>query len=161
MNGSRRHLVRAVLFAVLASVTLGTATVGAPASAAVGKAGVVVVHGDGKVKVDCVRLTKAEISGFRLLQKSRFDFLAAEFSFGHAVCWLDGEGVETTNTSDCLPASGPTWGYFTQNKGDTGPVSSEVGPDDRTVTRGSVDYWVFGEFPQATPAPRTVRNICS
>ena len=160
MNGSRSRLLRAVLFAVLASVVLGTATIGAPASAASGKAGVVVVHGDGTVKVDCVRLTKAEITGFRLLQKSRFAFLAASFSFGHALCWLDGEGVQTTSTDDCLPASGPTWGYFTQDKGDAGPASSEVGSDDRTVTRGAVDYWVFDEFPQQTPKALKIRDIC-
>jgi hypothetical protein len=149
-----------VAFVVVASVVLGGGLFAGPAKAAFGRAGVVVVHSDGTVRTDCVALTKAQISGFKLLKKSSFEFQAAQFPFGRAVCWLDGEGIPTTDPDECFPDDGPNWAYFTQEKG-AESVASEVGPDDRTVTRGDVDYWVFGEFPQQTPAKLTVREICS
>ena len=157
MTRSRRTLV----VVAVASMLLGTGVIAQPAQAGFGKAGVVVVHGDGSVKTECVRLTKAQISGFKLLKTSSFEFTAARFEFGRAVCWLDGEGVNTTDPEQCFPAPGPNWAYFTQDKGDDGLVSSEVGPDDRTVRRGAVDYWVYGTFPQATPSAQTVREICN
>lgn len=156
MTGSRR----AVVFVVLASVLLGTGLIASPADAGNGKAGVVVVHGDGTVRTDCVALPKAEVSGFRLLKASDFEFRAARFSFGRAVCWLDGEGVDTRDPSSCLPDDAPFWGYWTEDKGGT-PVSSEVGAGDRRVRRGAIDYWVFDTFPQDAPADVTLRDICS
>ena len=155
MTRSRRSL----LFVAVASLVLGTGIIAKPADAGFGKAGVVVVHGNGSVETECVKLTKAQISGFKLLKLSSFDFTAARFDFGRAVCWLDGEGVNTSDPASCFPSSGPNWSYFTQEKGGT-PVSSEIGPDDRVVTRGDVDYWVFDEFPQPTPSTLTVREIC-
>lgn len=151
---------RTLVFVAVASVLLGTGLIAQPAEAGFGKAGVVVVHGDGSVETECVKLTKAKINGFKLLKNSSFEFQAARFDFGRAVCWLDGEGVNTSDPGSCLPASGPTWSYFTQDKGGS-PVSSEVGPDDRTVTRGAVDYWVFDTFPADTPSKLTLREICS
>jgi hypothetical protein len=156
MTRSRRTLV----FVAAASVLLGTGVIAKPAEAGFGKAGVVVVHGDGSVKTECVRLTKAQISGFKLLKLSSFEFRAARFGFGRSICWIDGEGVDTTDPGSCFPTDGPTWAYFTQNRGDAGPVTSEVGPDDRTVRRGAVDYWKFGDFPQPTPSKLTLRDIC-
>ena len=150
---------RSLVFVAVVSVLLGTGIVAKPAEAGFGKAGVVVVHGDGSVKTECVKLTKAQISGFRLLKLSSFEFTAARFGFGRAICWLDGEGVNTTDPSQCLPPSGATWNYFTQERGGS-PVASEVGPDDRTVTRGDVDYWTFDEYPAATPSKLTLREIC-
>lgn len=156
MTGSRR----AVLFVVLCSVLLGTGLIAPPAQAGNGKAGVVVVHGDGRVVTDCVALTKPEISGFRLLKESDFEFRAARFDFGRAVCWLDGEGVDTRDPDSCLPANQPFWGYWTEDKGGT-PVESQVGAGERRVRRGSIDYWVFDTFPQDAPADLTLREICT
>ncbi len=158
---TRTRSSRTVLFVAIASVLVGTGVIAQPAEAGFGKAGVVVVHGDGSVKTECVRLTKAEISGFKLLKLSSFDFRSARFSLGRAICWIDGEGVDTTDPARCFPSSGPTWAYFTQNARDAGPVSSEVGSDDRTLTRGAVDYWTFDEFPQQVPSKLTLRDICS
>lgn len=156
MTRSRRTL----LFVAVASLLLGTGVIAKPAEAGFGKAGVVIVHGDGSVKTECVRLTKAQISGFKLLKLSSYDFTAARFDFGRGVCWIDGEGVNTTDTGQCFPPDGPNWSYFTQDKGSAGPVSSEIGPDDRRVARGAVDYWAFGTYPQETPAKLTLREIC-
>ena len=151
---------RALLFVVVASMLLGTGVIAKPAEAGFGKAGVVVVHGDGSVKTECVRLTKAQINGFKLLKLSSFDFTAARFDFGRGICWIDGEGVNTTDPGTCFPSEGATWNYFTQDKGASGPVASEVGPDDRKVTRGAVDYWAFDTFPADTPSTLTLRDIC-
>ena len=152
--------MRALVFVAVSAMLLGTGVIAKPAQAGFGKAGVVVVHGDGTVKTECVKLTKAQISGFKLLKLSSFEFTAATFDFGRAVCWIDGEGINTSDPGQCFPASGPNWSYFTQEKGGT-PAASEVGPDDRAVTRGDVDYWVFDEFPQPTPSTLTLRDICT
>ena len=128
---------------------LGTGVIAKPAEAGFGKAGVVVVHGDGSVKTECVRLTKAQISGFKLLKLELVRVHARPASTSDAaICWIDGEGVEHDRSRRrASRPNGPTWDYFTQDKGASGPVASEVGPDDRTVTRGAVDYWAFGTFP--------------
>jgi hypothetical protein len=147
----------------LSLAVLGTIFVAPPASArGFGKAGVVVVHGDGTVKTECVRLNRQAISGFKLLSRSGLEYRTAPFDFGEAVCWLDGEGVDTTNSSDCF--SDPQmrfWGYWTQDKGEQAPAESEVGASERVVTRGAVDYWVWDSFPQDPPAPLTLKQICS
>ena len=152
--------MRVSVFVAVSAMLLGTGLIAKPAQAGFGKAGVVVVHGDGTVETECVRLTKAQISGFKLLKLSSFEFTAARFDFGRAVCWLDGEGVNTSDPGQCFPSSGPNWAYFTQEKGGA-PASSDIGPDERRVTRGDVDYWVFGQFPQPTPATLTQREICT
>lgn len=156
---------RSILFVVLAAVVLGTSLVQPQASAGRSRAGVVVQHMDGTVLTDCVPLPKPTISGFQLLKRSRFAYLAASFSFGKQVCWLDGEGCETTDPARCSDCDGTPgfdgnfWAYYIQNRGDTGPRFSNVGATDRLVRRGSLDYWMFGDG-SALPEARRFREVC-
>jgi hypothetical protein len=153
----------AACLAVVFSVLFGTTVLAPPASAGFGKAGVVVVHGNGDVVTDCVKLDKAEITGFGLLKRSRFEFKAASFdSLGKAICWLDGEGVNTTDPNQCFSdPDGAFWGYWKQNKDDPAPKASNSGPELRRVRRGSVDYWVWDTYPQPAPAPVSLSTICA
>lgn len=152
---------RAVL-SVLTMLIIGTALFTSPARAAgFGRAGVVVVHGNGQVETRCVALTSAEINGLRLLKQSGLQFTTARFDFGRAVCWLDGEGVQTTDPQSCFSDPDENfWGYWTRDKGQSSPTESEVGAGDRTVTRGSIDYWKWDTFPQDAPPTFKLRDIC-
>ena len=157
MNGLRKS----VLF-VLVTVIAATTLLPVPANAAgYGRAGVVVVHSNGKVVTDCVRLDRLEMSGFKLLKQSSFDYRKAQFQEGQGICWIDGEGNKTTDPDDCFGGnSDPFWGYWTQDKGETDPTESPVGARDRVVRRGAIDYWVFDTYPQDAPAALTVSEIC-
>ncbi len=151
-----------VLVVAMSMALLGTTLVAPQADArGRGKAGVVVVHGDGRVVTECVRLDRATISGLQLLERTGIPFSAARFGFGTAICRLDGEGPDTTDSSDCF--SDPQdrfWGYWTQDKGDAGPVSSEFGAGDRRVRRRSIDYWVWDALPSEAPATLTFAQVC-
>lgn len=157
MNGLRKP----VLF-VLVTVIAATTLLPVPASAAgYGRAGVVVVHGNGTVSTDCVRMDRPEMSGFKLLKQSSFEYRKAHFGFGPAICWIDGEGQKTTDPDDCFgDPDGESWNYWTQDKGETAPTESGVGAGDRRVRRGVVDYWIWSTYPADTPEGLSVSDIC-
>ena len=154
-----RALIAALCVFVVVSVPRAEAS-------SFGWAGVVIVHGDGSVKVDCVALDRREMTGFRLLRISRFPVRYANFSgFGPGICWIDGEGVKTTDPSDCYSdPSGKFWDYFTQDRGETSPTESATGSIQRKVHRGDIDYWKWNAstFPNPEPPPDalTMKQIC-
>lgn len=156
--------MRAAVWFVVAVLALLVVAPRADASG-FGRAGVVIVHEDGTVKVDCVPLDRPQMSGFRLLKLSRFHFRAATYSFGHGVCWINGEGVKTTDPNNCYSDPGGNfWDYFNEDKGETSPTESSTGPDARIVKKGSIDYWKWNPstYPDPEPAPDalTMRQIC-
>jgi hypothetical protein len=160
MSGTRR----AAAWFVVAVLAVLFVTPRADASG-FGRAGVVIVHGDGTVKVDCVALDRPSMTGFRLLRMSRFKFRSDDTSFGHGVCWIDHEGVKTTDPSQCYTdPNGNFWDYWNQDRGETSPTESSTGPDGRTVTKGSIDYWKWNPntYPDPEPAPDalTFKQIC-
>jgi hypothetical protein len=156
MSGSRRAVL-----VVLCAVLVGTSFVPPAEGRSFGRAGVAVVHGDGSVRTDCVKLERRTISGFQLLRQSKFHYKVAQFSFGKALCYLDGEGVKTTDPDECFSdPDGEFWGYWVQDKDNTAPAESGVGASDRNVRRGSIDYWVWDTFPQTPPAALTLADIC-
>lgn len=158
MNGLRK----AVLLFVMAAVLIGTTIAPTPAVAdGFGRAGVVVVHGDGSVQTRCVALDQAEINGYKLLKRSTFAYRIAQFGFGRAVCWLDGQGVKTTKPDHCFDnPKGKSWSYWISDKGDTATAESGVGFEERAVAKGSVDYWIWHTYPAPAPKLRTVSDIC-
>ena len=154
----RRSVVLVALFLALFPGIFVTRTAEA---AGFGRAGIVVVHGDGSVDTWCVPLFRARETGLQLLRHSPVRSKIAHFNFGHALCWLDGEGVKTRSTSRCFSdPGGNDWGYFTQNRGETAPTFSMIGFDQRVLRRGAIDYWVWGTFPQATPVAQQLSRIC-
>jgi hypothetical protein len=128
-------------------------------------AGVVVQHGDLGTLTDCVAFTGHQIDGIELLKLSRFDFRSARFPEGTGVCWLDGEGCRTSNSSECFctPAFGTTasWSYWVQERHDEPMIHhGETYPSERVIKDGSVDYWTFG--PHGTPpgSIHSINDIC-
>jgi hypothetical protein len=160
MNGF--VLRKAVLVVLATAITVATLFPVPATAASYGRAGVVVVHGDGTVVTDCVRLDRPEMSGFKLLKQSSFEYRKAHHPlYGPAICWIDGEGVDTTDPDDCFSDPDANfWGYWTQNKGEAGPAESPVGAGERVVRRGAVDYWVWDTYPQDAPDALTVSEIC-
>ena len=81
----------------LAAAWLGLALVvlllPAGASAQEGnRAGLIVVHGDGRVVRQCVTFAEERISGYELLQRGNLPFSVEAGGFGATVCSIDGEG---------------------------------------------------------------------
>src|SRR5438105_4111799 len=73
LRGTRRWSFMKGLRALIAALcVLVVVSVPRAEASSFGWAGVVIVHGDGSVKVDCVALDRREMTGFRLLRISRF-----------------------------------------------------------------------------------------
>jgi hypothetical protein len=139
----------------------GTANAGPPAH----HAGVVVQHGDLGTLTACVAFKGHEIDGIKLLKLSRFDFRSAPFPEGVGVCWLDGEGCKTTNSSECFctPAFGVTasWSYWVQERADEPMIHhGETYPSERVIEDGSVDYWTFGPHGMPPTSLHSISDIC-
>ncbi len=129
-----------------------------------GKAGVVVIHGDNTVKVDCVRLDRPHMTAYRLLKLSKFRFLAyKDPAYGHGICRIDGEGsTDATNGSTCFnDPTGHYWAFLFQNRGEAAPSDPGLGVDSVKIGRGDVEYFEWtNQFPVPVPAPQSLRDIC-
>lgn len=122
------------------------------------RAAVVVQHGDLETSSACVTFPTDTISGFELLERSGFEYIAQQFDFGRSICWLDGEGCNYPE-EDCFCDPVNFWGYWTQDEGEPIPTQSDVGPDDRTVEDGDLDHWVWGPSGSA-PVPEDFSEVC-
>lgn len=158
VNASRRGLVLWMVGLVLAAPVLFSA-------GAVGQSGnqaaVVVQHGnplDGGA--ECVAFDEPEIRGFDLVDRSGFEYLSAEFSFGRAMCWLDGEGCETTDPGECFCDPARSWSLWVQ-EGDEPPAPAETGAEDAIVTDGTVHYWVWGPFGEPPLQLTSASDVCA
>ena len=150
---------RGILLVLLGSILLGQTVIVPPASSAQNRAGIVVQHPDGTISKDCVRFSERWISGYELLDRSDLRYRAAEYSFGHAICWLDGRGCFTTSTKNCF-CKPWFWGYWNQGPNQTKPSPAEAGPDDRRVRDEAVDYWVWGDGTVKPKRSFTAGQIC-
>jgi hypothetical protein len=152
---------KVVLFLIAAFVPV--VRDGAPARAATSRAVIVVQHGDAIAQAKCVKFNERSISALTLVKRSRFEFVAAKYSTGHAMCWLDGEGCKSsrqgTGPGRCFCDPVRFWGYWTQERGEPLPSLSGAGLDQRVVRDGSVDYWVWG-IGQPPIQPTTVDAVC-
>ena len=80
------------------------------------QAGLVVVHGDGRVVTRCVRFDEPQISGLTLLQRSGLTFAAEAGPMGATVCSLNGEGCPTSDCwCECHGTPCAYWIYFQGN----------------------------------------------
>src|SRR5438132_6925166 len=146
-------LRRRLLWVAVIGVTTPLLLAGGASGLPPGHAAIVVQHGNLGTLTECVPLTTRRMNGVNLLAKSHFDFRAAKYNDGTAICWLDGEGCKTTSTRDCfctpLKGASAAWGYWVQDNGDQVFRFSSTYPSGRTVHSGSIDYWAFG--PYGTP----------
>jgi hypothetical protein len=158
----RRSLSSGVAAFVVAAATL--AAPGARAEAPVHRAGLVVQHGNLGTLTECVPFTGREIDGVELIERSTFDYRAARFSSGTAICWLDGEGCRTTDPDDCFctPGEGTaaSWSYWTQEHDDDLFHHAETYPSGRTIRHGSVDYWTFGPHGMPPLSLHSFEEVC-
>ena len=109
------------------------------------RAGLVVVHGDGRVTTRCVPFAEDSISGLTLLQRSGLSLEVSGGAGGATVCSIEGEGCPA---ADCFCQCKGTpciyWNYFYRAQG--GPWTyAALGAMGRTVQPGDVDGWVWGE----------------
>ncbi|MEJ5309451.1 MAG: hypothetical protein WHX52_06740 [Anaerolineae bacterium] len=116
------------------------------------RAGLIIVHGDGRVLTRCVTFTEERISGVALLQRSGLTVDANTGPMGSAVCTINREGCPA-NDCFCQCKSSPCtyWNYFHRNPDGTWAYSG-MGAAAWTVGNGDVDGWVWGDGSAPPPA---------
>ncbi|HQE93728.1 MAG TPA: hypothetical protein PLH19_02480 [Anaerolineae bacterium] len=123
------------------------------------RAGLIVVHGDGRVLTRCVTFTEERISGVTLLQRSGLPLDANHGPLGSAVCTLNGEGCPA---ADCFCACQSTpciyWNYFHRHA-DGSWAYSGMGAVAWMLGDGDVDAWVWGDG-TTLPPDLTLDAIC-
>ncbi len=135
-----------------------------------GRAGLVIVHGDGSVQTACVELSGTEARGYEVLQASEFEEIVDPAnSMGVLVCSVDGEGCAFP-VQDCLcecrgPGSCTYWSYFTRAPGQDW-VYSPLGASAQPVHDGDLEGWAWLSgtsrvAPEVPPLPDlTFEEIC-
>ena len=115
------------------------------------RAGLIVVHGDGRVLTRCVTFTEDRISGVALLQSSGLTVDANSGPMGSAVCTINSEGCPANDCfCQCKSAPCAYWNYFHRNA-DGSWAYSGMGAATWTVGNGDIDGWVWGDG--STPPP--------
>lgn len=122
------------------------------------RAGLVVVHGDGRSVIRCVTFDEERITGVALLQQSGLALIANAGPTGSTICKLDGEGCSET---DCFCKCKGTpcfyWNYYHMSDGAW--TYSGMGAAARTLGDGDVDAWVWSDGNTPPPA-LTFADIC-
>jgi len=117
------------------------------------RAGLVIVHGDGRVLTRCVAFTEEAISGTDLLRRSGLGVVVTTYGgLGQAVCAIDGEGCPA---DDCFcRCRGGACAYWTYShlQPDGSWLLSPVGAGSWLLHDGDVDGWVWGDGSVAPPA---------
>ncbi len=121
------------------------------------QAGLVINHFDGSRVVRVVDFYGETLTGFQLVEKSGFDLVSVQFSFGPAVCAIDGEGHPSDNCFGDFSVGDPSWLLYDLNANDEWQ-SSQVGVGDSIVYGGEVQGWLFGQFGE-TPPPITSQEV--
>lgn len=151
-----------VLLALL--LMLGVATVGVNANG-VNRAGLVVVHGDGRIVTRCIDFAEPQITGIELLQRSGLDLNVEASGMGATVCALDGAGCSFPQQScfcQCEGAGCVYWSYWRWEN--DGWRYAQTGAANSTVLPGSLEGWVWGagSVDSAQPPPGiTFAAVCA
>ncbi len=139
-------LLVVVLLAASSLFPLGN---GVPAAAAQDEphyVDLVVDLGNGQVITRRVTFTTPTISGLEALQRSGLDLEIATYSFGSAICAIEGVGCPATN---CFCNPNQYWSY---HYWDGGWQSYMVGASSSVLASGAVDGWAWGSFGSQPPA---------
>ncbi len=136
------------------------------AAQAPNRAGLVVQHGDGTVRVACVTFEEPEISGAELLRRSGLDVVVAVES-GLMVCAIEGEGCQYP-AEPCFcqcQGQGPCtyWSYWHLDSQRGEWAYSSLGAGAYKVRNGDVDGWRWGSgTPGRASAPpvMTFEEVC-
>jgi hypothetical protein len=112
-------------------------------------ADVVVDLGDGRTLIRRVTFDEPNISGLQALQRSGLALTTVDFSFGTAVCAIEGVGCPASN---CFCNPDQFWGYqFWDGAAWQGYMT---GPGGSSIGDGAVEGWAWGPFGD-TPPPIT------
>ena len=147
---------------LLSLITAISAISPAPARAqTVGnQAGLVVVHGDGRVTTRCVAFPEPQISGADLLSRSGLSLVVEAGPLGLTVCSLNGEGCPSTDCfCECHGTPCVYWNYYYGNP-DGSWTYAYAGAVSRQITHGDVDAWLWGESSKLPPS-LTFNTICA
>jgi hypothetical protein len=125
------------------------------------QAGLVIVHGDGRVVTACVPFEGEAISGAELLRRADVMVrLDAYGGLGYGVCAIDGQGCPGGGDCFCQCRSAPcAYWVYTHRQPDGSWAVSGVGAGARQVQHGAVDGWVWGDG-STTPPPVTFEALC-
>lgn len=156
-----RGLIRAAAATAAALLLVGCGGAGAnppapasshPACAGASKphrAYVVVQHLDGHSLVRCVGFAADRISGDELMKGSGLVYAAQRFSFGDAICAIDGEpkGYDT-----CLPTGAPYWALWISS-GVRSYRQAELGYTQVKLGPGEALGWRYTSPTESNPLP--------
>jgi hypothetical protein len=132
-----------------------------------GRAGLVVVAGEGEAITRCIALDQPSMSGERLLTLSGLDVVSdPQSSMGATVCRIEGVGCNHPAEDcfcKCKGASCTYWSYWRLSESGEWGYSSQ-GATGSKVTSGTVEGWVWGdgssgEAPE--PPALTFAAICA
>ena len=134
-----------VLLAALATAYAGdTAAPDSPPDP--NRVDVVVDLGNGNVLTRRVTFTEPTLNGLQVLQRSGLNLEIVTYSFGAAVCSIEGVGCPATN---CFCNPDKFWGYLYWDGGWQG---YPTGPSGSTVANGGIEGWAWGAFGDTPPA---------
>lgn len=129
------------------------------------RAGLVIVHGDGRVTTRCIAFAEEAISGADLLARSGFDLSVEASSMGATICRIDGEGCTFPGEACFCQCQGSPCVYWSYWRLDAGEWRySNLGAGNTVVRAGDVDGWRWGQGAvdkaEAPPAV-TFQEICA
>ena len=107
---------------------------------------VVVDLGNGTTLTRRVSFTEPTLTGLQALQRTGLNLEIVTYSFGAAVCSIEGVGCPATN---CFCNPDKFWGYLYWDGAWQG---YPTGPSGSTVANGGIEGWVWGAFNDTPPA---------
>jgi hypothetical protein len=157
----RNHFFLALGLSILLLLG-GSAASGRAQEGASHRAGLVIVHGDGRVITHCVAFDADHIDGAELLRRSGLEVVFGTYGgLGYGVCAIDGEGCEAGQDCFCECRRSPCayWTY-SHRRPDGSWAISGVGASSWEVGDGAVDGWVWGDG--AVPPPELAfDDVCA
>lgn len=131
-----------------------------------GRAGLVIVRGEGDVVTRCVEFEGDTIDGYDLLAASGLAIQAEQSAMGASICRLDGVGCDFPAEScfcQCQGSPCRYWAYWQQDAAGAWQYAG-MGALNSTVSSGEVEGWVWGlGSVSEAPAPPalTFADICA
>ena len=145
-TADRRRDTSGVIVLLVAALLAGLLTGSAaplPVRAA-GAVGIVVRHGDGRLRYAYVPFAEETITGAEALRRANFALnVQASGTLGVAICKIEGEGCDAPREDCfCRSYSNPAfyWHYYTRAADGTWR-SAALGAGNRTLRNGDVDGW--------------------
>jgi len=129
------------------------------------RAGLVIVHGDGQVTMQCVAFAEPHISGYELLKRAGAPMSVEAGAIGATICSIDGEGCSFPQEScfcRCQGSPCTYWSYWRQSA--EGWQYQNSGAGNTQVRNGDVEawHWASGTTEDAKKPPElTFAAICA